>query len=422
MKHRLVVTIMIGLCTMCSNLQMSRAYVFGSPHTTLSNPALDGPVTAEVSDSQAFFESNSSVRFPSNNWDSKVDALLKQMTLEEKVGQMTQLEIGMVCSGKDQALQIDPAKLERAVVKYGVGSILNVKDEALPVDKWHQIIGQIQTAALKTRLKIPVIYGIDTIHGVNYTQGSTLFPQELGMAATWNPELMKRTAEIAAMETRASGIPWNFSPVLDIGRQPLWPRFYETFGEDPYLATVMGVATVRGYEGSNIAAKDKVASCLKHYVGYSFPLSGKDRSPAWIPEIYLREYFLPTFQAGISAGAHTIMVNSCEVNGEPVHVSRFILTDLLRTELGFRGMVVSDWEDIKKLVSQHGVAATEKDATRMAVMAGVDMSMVPSDYSFSDHLIALVKEGSVPQARIDEAVRRILHLKYELGLFDSPMP
>lgn len=422
MKHRLVVTIMIGLCTMCSNLQMSRAYVFGSPHTTLSNPALDGPVTAEVSDSQAFFESNSSVRFPSNNWDSKVDALLKQMTLEEKVGQMTQLEIGMVCSGKDQALQIDPAKLERAVVKYGVGSILNVKDEALPVDKWHQIIGQIQTAALKTRLKIPVIYGIDTIHGVNYTQGSTLFPQELGMAATWNPELMKRTAEIAAMETRASGIPWNFSPVLDIGRQPLWPRFYETFGEDPYLATVMGVATVRGYEGSNIAAKDKVASCLKHYVGYSFPLSGKDRSPAWIPEIYLREYFLPTFQAGISAGAHTIMVNSGEVNGEPVHVSRFILTDLLRTELGFRGMVVSDWEDIKKLVSQHGVAATEKDATRMAVMAGIDMSMVPSDYSFSDHLIALVKEGSVPQARIDEAVRRILHLKYELGLFESPMP
>jgi len=210
--------------------------------------------------------------------------------------------------------------------------------------------------------------------------------------------------------------------VLDVGRQPLWPRFYETFGEDPYLATVMGVATVRGYEGSNIAAKDKVASCLKHYLGYSFPLSGKDRSPAWIPEIYLREYFLPTFQAAIAAGAHTIMVNSGEVNGEPVHVSRYILTDLLRGELGFRGMVVSDWEDIKKLVSQHAVAATEKDATRMAVMAGIDMSMVPSDYSFSDNLIALVREGSVPQARIDEAVRRILQLKFEVGLFESPMP
>src|SRR5262245_45720668 len=175
MKNRIVVTIMIGLCMVCSNLQMSRTNVFGSPNPSPSNRALDGPVTAEVSDSQAFFESNSSVRFPSNNWDSKADALLKQMTLEEKVGQMTQLEIGMVCSGKDQSLQIDPAKLEKAVVKYGAGSIINVKDEALPIDKWHQIIGQIQSAALKTRLKIPVIYGIDTIHGLNYAQGTTLF-------------------------------------------------------------------------------------------------------------------------------------------------------------------------------------------------------------------------------------------------------
>src|SRR5215471_7484994 len=424
MKKQIVVTIMIGMYSMCSAVQFSRTDTFGSPRPTCAVLAEEqtGPVTADVADSQAFLESNSTVKFPPNSWNSKLDALLKQMTLEEKVGQMTQLEIGMVCSGRDQALQPDPAKLEKAVVKYGVGSILNVKDEALPVDKWHEIIRQIQTAAQKTRLKIPVIYGIDTIHGVNYTQGSTLFPQEIGMAATWNPELMKRAAEIAAMETRASGIPWSFSPVLDIGRQPLWPRFYETFGEDPYLAKVMGVATVRGYEGSNIAAKDKVASCLKHYVGYSFPLSGKDRSPAWIPEIYLREYFLPTFQAAIAAGAHTIMVNSGEVNGEPVHVSRYILTDLLRGELGFRGMVVSDWEDIKKLVSQHAVAATEKDATRMAVMAGIDMSMVPSDYSFSDNLIALVKEGTVPEARIDEAVRRILRLKFELGLFESPMP
>jgi beta-glucosidase len=424
MKKRIVVSIMIGFYSMCSNIQMPHTNAFGSPDPTWSTLTADeqGPVAAEVTDSQSFFESNSSVQFPSNNWDSKVDSLLKQMTLEEKVGQMTQLEIGMVCNGNNQSLQPDPAKLEKAVVKYGAGSILNVKDEALPIDKWHEIIRQIQTAALNTRLKIPVIYGIDTIHGVNYTQGSTLFPQEIGMAATWNPELMKRAAEIAAMETRASGIPWNFSPVLDVGRQPLWPRFYETFGEDPYLAKVMGVATVRGYEGSNIAAKDKVAACLKHYVGYSFPLSGKDRSPAWIPEMYLREYFLPTFQAAIAAGAHTIMVNSGEVNGVPVHASRYILTDLLRTELGFRGMVVSDWEDIKKLVSQHGVAATEKDATRIAVIAGIDMSMVPSDYSFSDNLIALVKEGAVPETRIDEAVRRILRLKFELGLFDSPMP
>src|SRR5215471_20044682 len=424
MKKQIVVTIMIGMYSMCSAVQFSRTDTFGSPRPTCAVLAEEqtGPVTADVADSQAFLESNSTVKFPPNSWNSKLDALLKQMTLEEKVGQMTQLEIGMVCSGRDQALQPDPAKLEKAVVKYGVGSILNVKDEALPVDKWHEIIRQIQTAAQKTRLKIPVIYGIDTIHGVNYTQGSTLFPQEIGMAATWNPELMKRAAEIAAMETRASGIPWSFSPVLDIGRQPLWPRFYETFGEDPYLAKVMGVAFVRGLEGADVSSPEHVAASLKHYMGYSFPLNGRDRTPAWIPENYLREYFLPTFAAAVRAGAHTVMVNSAEINGVPGHVNHHILTDILRDELGFKGFAVSDWEDIKKLVGAWRVAASEREATRMAVMAGIDMSMVPSDYSFADELIALVKEGAVPQSRIDEAVRRILRVKFELGLFQNAMP
>src|SRR5205085_1447952 len=265
-------------------------------------------------------------------------------------------------------------------------------------------INQIQISATrKTRLGIPVIYGIDSIHGANYIQGSTLFPQEIGMAATWNPELMKWATEIAAMETRAAGIPWSFSPVLDIGRQPLWPRFYETFGEDPYLAKVMGAAFVRGMEGSDVSSQDHVAASLKHYMGYSFPLSGRDRTSAWIPENYLREYFLPTFAEAVRAGAHTVMVNSAEINGTPGHVNHHVLTDILRGELGFRGFVVSDWEDIKKLVTQWKVAADEREATRMAVMAGIDMSMVPSDYSFADHLIALVKEGKVPMARIDEA-------------------
>jgi beta-glucosidase len=344
------------------------------------------------------------------------------MTLEEKVGQMTQLEIGQITDGNENNIRVNPAKLEKAIARYGVGSILNVKDGALSIDKWHEIIGAIQQAARKTRLKIPVIYGIDTIHGANYVQGATLFPQEIGMAATWNPELMKRAAELAAMETRAAAIPWNFSPVLDVGRSPLWPRLYETFGEDPYLAKVLGVASIRGYEGTNIAAKDRVAACMKHYMGYSLPQSGRDRTPSWIPEIYLREYFLPTFQAAVAAGAHTLMVNSGEINGTPVHASHYLLTEVLRNELGFRGLVVSDWQDIQKLVSQHGIAATEKDATRMAVNAGIDMSMVPSDYGFSDNLLALVKEGAVPSARIDEAVRRVLQLKYDLGLFDAPMP
>lgn len=376
----------------------------------------------EVADSDAFFRRTMRPAAPNVEAARKADDLLAKMTLEEKVGQMTQLEISMVSTGRDQQIRIDPAKLEKAIIKYGVGSILNVADQALTLDHWHETIRQIQDAAKRTRLKIPVLYGIDTIHGANYVQGSTLFPQPLAMAATWNPELVMKGSEVAAVETRAAGIPWTFSPVLDIGRQPLWPRLWETYGEDPYLASVMGVASVRGYEGMNVSQPEHVAACLKHYMGYGLPLSGRDRTPAWIPEIYLREYVLPPFKAAVDAGARTVMVNSGEINGVPVHVSHFILTDILRKELGFKGVAVSDWEDIKKLVNIHRVAANEKEATRMAVMAGIDMSMVPSDYSFADHLVALVKEGAVPQSRIDEAVRRILTLKYELGLFDDPMP
>jgi len=384
--------------------------------------AINAQTTADLLDSDEFFQ-RASRTAPEKNNTQKIEDLLKRMTLEEKVGQMTQLALAMVITGRDQDAKIDPAKLEKAIVKYGVGSILNVSDQALTVDKWHEIIGQIQTAATrKTRLGIPMIYGIDSIHGANYVRGATLFPQEIGMAATFNPELMKRAAEIAAIETRAAAIPWSFSPVLDLGRNPLWPRFWETFGEDPYLAKVMGVAFVRGLEGSDVSADTAVASSLKHYMGYSFPLTGRDRTPAWIPENYLREYFLPTFDAAVKAGARTIMVNSGEINGVPGHINHHVLTDILRTELGFKGFVVSDWEDIKKLVTTWRIAADEKEATRLAVLAGIDMSMVPNDYSFADHLIALVKEGAVPQARIDEAVRRILRVKFELGLFEKPMP
>ena len=375
----------------------------------------------DLADSDEFFQRTVRTA-PERDHTQKIEALLKQMTLEEKVGQMTQLTIGMIVNGRDQDVKIDPAKLEKAIVKYGVGSILNVSDQALTLDTWHQIISQIQDAAKKTRLGIPVIYGIDSIHGANYVQGATLFPQEIGMAATWNPELMKRASEITAIETRAAGIPWSFSPVLDLGRNPLWPRFWETFGEDPYLAKVMGVAFVRGLEGTDVSSDNQVAASLKHYMGYSFPLTGRDRTPAWIPENYLREYFLPTFDTAVKAGARTIMINSGEINGVPGHVNHHILTDILRGELGFKGFVVSDWEDIKKLVTTWRIAATEKEATRMSIMAGVDMSMVPLDYSFADHLLALVKEGAVPQTRIDEAVRRILRVKFELGLFEKPVP
>ena len=383
-------------------------------------PALQ-PATFEVEDSDAYFQ-KATARKTGKDFSKEIASLVSRMTLEEKVGQMTQLEIGMITKGEGDNIQVDPEKLEKAVVKYGAGSILNVKDQALTVDKWHEILGAIQTASQRTRLKIPVIYGIDSIHGANYVQGSTLFPQEIGMAASWNPALMQRGAEVSAAETRAAGIPWTFSPVLDLGRQPLWPRFWETFGEDPYLATVMGVAFVRGVEGDDVSSPKNVATSLKHYAGYSFPLTGRDRTPAWIPENYMREYFLPTFAGAVKAGARTIMVNSAEVNGVPGHINHHLLTDVLRNEWGFDGFVVSDWQDIKKLVTEWRVAADEKEATRLSILAGVDMSMVPSDYSFSDLLIQLVNEKKVPMSRIDEAVSRILLVKYQVGLFDRPMP
>src|SRR6476659_4141859 len=265
--------------------------------------AIKAQTSTDLLDSDEFFQ-RTTRRAPDRDYTKQIDDLLARMTLEEKVGQMTQLALAMVISGRDQDAKIDQAKLEKAIVKYGVGSILNVSDQALTVDKWHEFIGQIQeTAVKKTRLGIPMIYGIDSIHGANFVQGATLFPQEIGMAATWNPELMKHASEITAIETRAAGIPWSFSPVLDLGRTPLWPRFWETFGEDPYLAKVMGVAFVRGLEGTDVAAQDRVASSLKHYMGYSLPLTGRDRTPAWITETQLREYVLPTFAAAVKAGA-----------------------------------------------------------------------------------------------------------------------
>jgi beta-glucosidase len=377
---------------------------------------------ADIVDSQTFLQANMAPAGPApNHFSSAVEKLLAQMTLKEKIGQMTQLEIGMVTDGADKAIRINPEKLHKAVSEYGVGSLLNVKDEALSPEKWHEIITAIQNEAKKSRLQVPVLYGIDSIHGPNYIVGGTLFPQPLGMAATWNPELLLRGSQISAAETRKAGIPWSFSPVLDAGRQALWSRLYETLGEDSYLGSVMGVATVRGYEGSDISSPLHVASSLKHYMGYSFPATGGDRSPALIPEIMLREYFLPAFAAAVNAGAHTVMVNSSEVNGIPGHANPYILKTILRDELGFEGLVVSDWQDIEKLVNVHHVAADEKDATRIAVLAGIDMSMVPSDYRFSDLLLQLVAEGKVPQSRIDEAVRRVLFLKYELGLFDDPL-
>ncbi len=399
------------LSTFCIPLQQSIA--FG---------ATAGKTAGEdTSDSEGYFR-RAMKRPALRDYSKEIEALIAKMTLEEKVGQMTQLEIGQVTKAGPGHIEIDAAKLKKVIEDYKVGSILNVNGHAITVDNWHEIIGAIQASARRTRLKIPVIYGIDSIHGANFITGGTLFPQQIGMAATWNPVLMERASEITAMETRAAGIPWTFSPVLDLGRQPLWPRFWETFGEDPYLASVLGVAFVRGMEGDDVSSEKRVASSLKHYVGYSVPLNGRDRTPAWIPENYMREYFLPPFEAAVKAGARTVMVNSAEVNGVPGHINKHLLTDILRGEMKFDGFVVTDWDDINKLVSAWKVAPDTKEATRMAILAGNDMSMVPYNLKFADELIELVKEGKVPMTRIDEAVGRILRVKYELGLFENAMP
>lgn len=375
--------------------------------------------------------------------EARINALMGKMSLEDKVGQMTQVTLDVVLktgTAVDPAnpVQIDPVKLKEALETYHVGSILNTAGHALTRDKWKELITAIEEEATQhTTLKIPVIYGIDAIHGDNYLLGSTLFPQEIGQAATFNPDLVEKAGEITAYETRAGYVPWNFSPVLDLGKSPLWPRMYETYGEDPYLCATMGAAAVRGYQGSgqpdgaqgpgrdqNAGGIDKyhVAACMKHYLGYSYPLSGKDRTPAWIPDRYMREYFLPSFRAAVNAGARTVMVNSSEINGVPVHASKYLLTDVLRGELGFQGIIVTDWQDIKYLHDRHHIAATQEDAVLLAINAGIDMSMVPYDYSFYNYLVDLVKKGKVSKERIDASVRRILRLKDELGLFTQPVP
>ena len=406
-----------------------RRMPLGRDVSLLDSP--QSPVGASVRSSAAFAEDI--VRTPAGtsveNVEQKVDSLLREMTLEEKVGQMTQLTLGTVSKEAHQdnpsAIrdhELDPEKLRNVVVDHHVGSILNVTGQAFTVDHWAEVMRQVQRVATnETRLGIPVLYGIDAVHGANYTREAVLFPQNQGLAATWNPALAQETAAITAQDVRASGIPWNFAPVLDLGREPRWPRLYETAGEDTHLATVMGLGLLRGYQGADVSAPNRVAATLKHYVGYSAPETGLDRTPARIPETEMRAHHLKPFRAAIEAGAKSIMINSGEVNGVPTHASSYLLQDVLRDELGFEGVAVSDWLDVKKLVNVHHVAENEREATKMAVMAGMDMSMVPSELSFYDHLLSLVRDGEVPESRINEAVRRILRLKFETGLFQDPL-
>lgn len=354
-----------------------------------------------------------------------IDEIMSKMSVKDKIGQMTQLNLDVISVGEvfnlKEPHELDSTKLRKAIVEYGIGSILNAGGHAYTLEHWNEVISTIQNIATKeTNHGVPIIYGIDAIHGANYLLGGTLFPQPLAQAATFNPNMVRKAAAITAYETRASGIPWNFSPVLDVARQPLWSRVFETYGEDVYLCKRMGIATIDGYQGDDASDPYRVASCMKHFLGYSWSFTGKDRTTAYIPETQLREYFLPTFEAAVDAGSLSIMINSGDINGIPVHADKRILTDLLRTELKFDGVAVTDWEDIIKLNQLHKIAPTLKDAVKMAINAGIDMSMVPNDYKFSDLLLELVNEGEVSMTRIDESVRRILLMKQRLGLFEDP--
>lgn len=362
-------------------------------------------------------------------YDEKAKEIVSQMTLAEKIGQMAQISIDVVCQGEDtppsSTLQLDKEKLRDAVLNYHVGSILNSPNtRARTAEWWTNVIEQIQDVAMnETRMKVPIIYGLDQIHGATYTAGSTMFPQEITLAASWNPQHAYRMGEITAYETRASNVPWNFSPVLDLGIDPRFPRQYEGFGEDPYIGSVFGYQLVKGLEGddNNIAHPHRLAACMKHFVGYSAPISGKDRTPAYIPDNVLREYHIPAFQAAINAGVHTVMINSGIINNVPVHASYDLLTKLLREEMGFDGMIVTDWEDINKLYSRDKMVTSIKEAIKAGINAGIDMSMIPLNYKeFCNSLTELVNEGEVPMSRIDDANRRIIKLKLKLNLFDQP--
>ena len=361
--------------------------------------------------------------------DKEIESLIDKMTLEEKVGQMTQITLDVITKGEDiyssyEPFELDQDSLNKALVDYHIGSVLNTaNNRALTPQKWYSLISQIQETALNDRLEIPVLYGVDMIHGATYTVGATMFPQQIGQAATRNRDLVRRGAEVTAYETRASSISWNFSPVLDLGMDPRFPRIWESFGEDPYLISELGVEMINGYEGedNDLSNPEHVASSLKHFLGYHAATSGKDRTPSYIPTSALREYHLPAFKAAVEAGAHTVMVNSGIINGIPVHANKNLLTGLLKNELNFKGIVVTDWADIENLNRRDRIAKDDKEAVMMAINAGIDMSMVPYKYEvFYNSLVELVNEGKVKEERINDAVRRILRVKFALNLFEHP--
>ena len=357
--------------------------------------------------------------------EAHIQEWLKKMTLEEKIGQMCEITIDVMSdfeASKKNGFTLNPAMLDTVIGKYKVGSLLNVPlSVAQKKEKWAEAIKQIQDLSMK-EIGIPCIYGVDQIHGTTYTLDGTMFPQGINMGAAFNRELTEKAAAISAYETKAGCIPWTYAPVVDLGRDPRWSRMWENYGEDCYVNAEMGKASVRGFQGSdpNHIGEYNVAACMKHYMGYGVPVSGKDRTPSSISRSDMREKHFAPFLAAIRQGALSVMVNSGVDNGVPFHANRELLTEWLKEDLNWDGMIVTDWADINNLCTRDHIAATKKEAVKIAINAGIDMSMVPYEVSFCDYLKELVQEGEVPMSRIDDAVARVLRLKYRLGLFENP--
>ena len=355
--------------------------------------------------------------------EAQVEQTLKKLTLEEKIGQMMELVTDLFgANDKNGVFYIDEHKTDSILSRYKIGSILNAPNTCAPTAKqWEKYISQIQKISMK-RIDIPCVFGLDQNHGSTYTQDGTLFPQNINVAATFNREIARRSAEATAYETRAVSVPWTYSPTVDLGRDARWPRIWENFGEDCYLSSEMGKAMVYGFQGEDPNNIDQyhIATSMKHFMGYGVPWTGKDRTPAYISPADLREKHFAPFLAGLQAGALTVMVNSASVNGMPMHANKDILTGWLKEETGWDGVLITDWADINNLYTREMVAKDKKDALRIAINAGIDMIMEPYSCDACGYLVELVKEGKIPMSRIDDACRRVLRMKYRLDLFKNP--
>ena len=359
---------------------------------------------------------------PDEPIENRVNDLLERMTIEEKIGQMSQLDITVInTTGEQKDIVLDEEKARYFVKNHHVGSFIN--GDAAPADQWFEYMDKLTRAALEeSRLGIPIIYGIDHMHGASYLGGSTIFPHSLNMGATFNRKHSYNMGWVTAYESADLAHHWIFMPVLDLGVEQSWPRLYETFGEDPYMASEMGVEFIKGLQGNQDIYPYKVAGTAKHFVAYSDPGTGWDRAPISMSEQEMHEIHRPPFQAAIESGVKTIMASGGDLNGVPVLASHEILTGLLRNELGFEGIVLTDWDDIGKLHNFHNLTPNYKEAAYKAVKAGIDVSMNPLNLNFNEAVLELYNEGRISEERIDQSVRRVLTLKFELGLFENPFP